>query len=198
MPIFLAIIISIFGAVKSQANISKLQVGDIILQPLNCWSCGLIEAQENSEFSHMGIIYKVEGEVLVAEALNKVRVLSLKEFLKRNKKGRKAKVIRIKNQKFNTRLMLEHINELIGHPYDNAFRWDNYVGEKESMYCSEFVYKILVNQNLFKTLSPKRLTFNINPEAWDRYFHGNTPRGELGISPEDFNKSSDFYDILFL
>ena len=39
------------------------------------------------------------------------------------------------------------------------------------------------------------MLFDENPEAWDRYFRGNTPRGELGISPEDFNQSLDFEEI---
>ena len=46
----------------------ELKVGDVLLQPLSCWSCSLIEAQEKSIYSHMGVVIENDPEVLVAEA----------------------------------------------------------------------------------------------------------------------------------
>ena len=65
----------------------------------------------------------------------------------------------------------------------------------ESIYCSELIYKGYAKTVNFQSLAPKKMLFDINPEYWDKYFRGNTPRGELGISPADFDITSDFIDL---
>ena len=73
----------------------ELKSGDILLQPLHCWACNLIEAETKSEFSHIGIVTKVEnGIVYVGEAFMKVREVTLKEFDSKTQKGLKLKIMR--------------------------------------------------------------------------------------------------------
>ena len=53
-----------------------LRPGDILLQPLHCRLCNLIEAQTDSIFSHIGIVINEKSDV--AEAFSKVRKVTLK------------------------------------------------------------------------------------------------------------------------
>ena len=57
-----------------------LEVGDLILQPLHCSLCSAIEQETDSIYSHIGIIIQ-KKPLLVAEAFEKVRIVSIKEFL---------------------------------------------------------------------------------------------------------------------
>jgi uncharacterized protein YycO len=172
---------------------NQLQSGDILLQPLKCWSCSLIEQQENSKYSHIGIVVKVGGITKVAEAYGSVRVVTLNEFLKKTKPNEKVTVKRLINP---SKKLLNQVNQkilsYIGLPYDRSFLWDNIVNKKEAIYCSELLFKSFNPFYAFSDLAPKVMLFDINPDLWDKYFRGNSPRGELGISPEDFNQSTDF------
>lgn len=182
-------------SISSFGRQSDLKVGDIILQPLKCWSCTLIEQEEHSSYSHIGVVYSnIENKILVAEAYGRVQIISLDKFLSKGDPARKAVVKRLKykldlNQK---KTFQEKIKHWDNHPYDRAFLWHNFVDGKEALYCSELVFKALKEVYHFSDLEVKVMNFEHNADYWDRYFRGNTPRGEIGISPEDFNKSSDF------
>lgn len=166
-----------------------LEFGDILLQPLKCWSCTLIEQQENSDYSHMGLYI---GHDQVAEAFaGGVKIVSLEEFKQKTDPLRSISVRRLKSLPpyFETRLISE-VNLYLGRPYDRWFSW-----EGSEIYCSELVYKVLAPLVHFEDLSPKPMLFDQNADYWDRYFRGQTPRGELGISPGDFELSSDFETV---
>jgi hypothetical protein len=194
-------VLSIIFVIPAQANLKtgKLISGDILLQPLKCWSCSLIEDQEDSNFSHIGIVVNMDGKTMVAEAYGSVRLVTLEEFLKKTHPDKLVKARRLDYHFFDFEAF-EHklkasINSLIGNPYDRAFLWDNEINGKEAIYCSELVYKVILPQVQFWDLNPKAMPFDVNPELWDRYFRGDTPRGKLGVSPEDFNKSRDFITL---
>ncbi len=192
---FLFITISFLFHVSS-LQAFELQTGDIILQPLNCWSCRLIEDQEKSKFSHIGIVIKQGPQIFVAEAYGKVRKVTLAKFLEKTHPDKKNKYLRIgKSKQLNTQNLIKNIESFLGNPYDAEFRWNNYEQEKEKIYCSELVYKVLNPLVSFYDLEPKVMLFDENPDYWDRFFRGDTPRGEYGISPEDFNQSSDFFEL---
>jgi len=170
--------------------LAAFRPGDVILQPLNCYSCGLIEAQENSSFSHMGLIVQVEPDVLVAEALGRVRVVSLQDFLAKGDRRRAHKLMRPNLiRRVNLRRLIEPV---LGADFDAAFLWDNLGRDgREALYCSEFVTKTLA-QVMPRPVMPKIMRFDVNREGWRVYFNGNIPDGELGVSPEDFHRSSSF------
>lgn len=195
--ILFAVLLWTFFSMKSFAL--TLRSGDVLLQPLHCWSCNLIEAQEESAYSHIGVVLDLEGEIFVAEAWGKVKIVPLKKFLSKTQKGAKVKVRRLdfhpfSYSQFTSELMMK-LMSYEGNPYDSKFLWDNYIEEKEALYCSELVYKALIPFVPLHDLAPKKMLFDINPELWDRYFRGETPRGKLGISPEDFNHTTDFYTV---
>lgn len=179
----------------------ELKVGDILLQPLDCWSCSLIEDEEQSIYSHMGIVLSVDP-VMVADSLGKVRVQSLKAFNSITEKGQKLGVLRFKNsqlvQEIEDRYVeMVHLfqSEFEGLDYDHAFLWDNFdQSGRQKLYCSEFVAKFL---QAFVGIEPinKRMHFSRNPALWEKYFRGPAPVGKWGNSPADFERSHHFYFV---
>lgn len=181
----IAMLFSVLIAFSANA----LEVGDVLLQPLKCWTCSLIEQEENSDYSHMGI-YLGDGKVAEAYA-DRVKIVDLEDFKSKTDPARKILVRRLNQipQDFKLQLMTE-LSQYLNRPYDRWFDWKD-----DAIYCSELVYKILDKLVSFSDLAPKRMLFQHNPEYWDRYFQGQTPRGELGISPGDFELSSDFISV---
>lgn len=179
----------------------ELKVGDVLLQPLNCWSCGLIEAQENSIYSHMGMVIETKPSVIVIEALGKVKTISLEEFNFRTEKGQKLSVRRFRDQSHVYNLVARK-NELQvlfqtqfqNLSYDHDFLWENFDQNGEKLYCSEMVAKLL-NSFLGINLPTKIMKYDQNRELWIRYFRGNPPDGRRGNAPADFERSDLFYEV---
>lgn len=174
----------------------SLKVGDILLQPLQCWSCSLIEAQTKSEYSHIGVVIEKKGKsVWVAEAFHKVRKVTLAEFHKKTQKKSAIKVMRphyVAPDLFD--LYQRHFEGL---NYDSQFRWYNSDDLGEKIYCSELLYKLFRLAGMhFPKVKPMK--FDVNREYWDRFFQGDIPDGELGISPEDFNRERKYSLIGFI
>lgn len=174
----------------------ELKKGDILLQPLHCWSCSLIEAQTKSIYSHIGVVIDVDKKnVQVAEAFMSVRKVSLLEFLKKTQKGQKVKVIR---PSWVSKNIDEFFNEnYLGNDYDSNFLWNNFKENKELLYCSELVYKLFHHLNI-KTPAPAIMKFDVNPELWRKFFKGKTPVGKIGISPAAFDDEYLYEHIGYL
>ena len=180
----------------------ELKVGDILLQPLHCSSCTLIEEQEATIYSHMGMIIQIEPEVLVVESLGTVRSLSFEVFRARNQKEQNLGVYRLKddkavsylseNQKQLSDFFFERFSGLL---YDKEFLWDN-LDEKglEKLYCSEMITKLL-NGFLQISIPTKIMKFDKNRDFWIRYFNGNPPDDKPGNSPGDFERSDLFHKV---
>ena len=165
-----------------------IKVGDIVLQPLHCWTCSLIEAQTQSEYSHIGVVVEISNDqVWVAEAYQKVQVLSLAEFNSKTQKGIPLKIMR--PSFVPTDFKSIYFKHFDGLPYDAKFLWSD-----EKIYCSELIYKLF---ELAKMTVPKPapMIFDINRQWWKRYFHGQIPDGEWGISPADFDDES-LYELV--
>jgi hypothetical protein len=190
LVIFLLFIVSV-----GSSYAHKLKTGDILLQPLKCWSCSLIEQQESSLYSHIGVYLSIDGKDMVAEAYGRVQIVSLEQFLSKTEPN--LKVVAKRHHEFKNLgdKFISKILEYIGNPYDSYFLWDNLINGEEAIYCSELLFKAMVPFVSFNDLSTKEMLFDVNPDLWDRFFRGQTPRHKEGISPEDFNLSSDFFFI---
>ena len=195
---FLMILFSLLLTFSGQA--AQLRVGDVLLQPLNCWACTLIEVEENSLYSHMGIVIS-ENPVLVAEAYGPIRALPLEQFLGKTEKGQKVGVLRFKDQKIRSKFTMhgDQLRELFktyqGLPFDDEFLWSNFNEQgQELYYCSEFVTKFL-EPFLGIQLPLKRMEFLKNRQLWEIYFKGKIPDGEWGNSPADYERSELFLKI---
>ncbi len=193
------LIFSLLLSFKLLAKI-ELRVGDVLLQPLKCSACSLIEAEEETIYSHIGVIISASPEILVAESFGKVRKISLTEFNQKTEPGQKLKVLRFRNdelsddlQKSADLLMKIFLEEFEGAKYDHDFRWNNFDETgREKFYCSELVSKLF--QAVIGIETPiKRMHFQKNRDAWMTYFRGNIPDDEWGNSPGDFDRSDLFF-----
>lgn len=195
------ILILLLGRISSLWAL-ELKVGDILLQPLHCSSCTLIEEQEGTIYSHMGMIIQIEPEVLVVESLGTVRSLSFEVFRARNQKEQNLGVYRLKDEKAVTSLSENQkqfsdffFERFSGLTYDKEFLWDN-LDEKglEKLYCSEMITKLL-NGFLQISIPTKIMKFDKNRDYWIRYFNGNPPDNKPGNSPGDFERSDLFHKV---
>ncbi len=180
----------------------ELRPGDILLQPLDCWSCSLIEAQEESTYSHMGMVLETQPEVVVIEALGKVRRMTLAEFNARTEKGQKLSVRRFRHpeaqaylRKNKEELKTLFATDFEGLLYDHDFLWNNFDEEgRQKLYCSEMITKLL-QYFLNIELPIKRMKFDKNRDQWIKYFKGTPPDGKWGNSPASFENSELFYEV---
>lgn len=170
-----------------------MRVGDVLLQPLQCYLCGVIEAHEGSSFAHMGVVVRTKPHILIAEALGEVRVVPLREFLA---KGDATRALQLRRPLENVgEDLLDLLHPWLGATYDGAFRWDNLGPDgREAFYCSELVTKLL-NQRLRHPIPTKRMDYTLNRAVWERYFGGPPPDGLPGNSPGDFERSPLFRDV---
>jgi hypothetical protein len=186
----------LFILLFSISDSKALEAGDLILQPLNCWTCSLIEAQEKSPYSHIGIVVKKAGKDFVFEAYSSVRLVSLGEYLKKTEKGIPVKVKRFKKINFKNEDLLKAVDKYEGFEYDRNFLWNNLDHQgNPKIYCSELVY--LVFEKFYQGLPLKRMQFDVHTEYWERYFQGHIPFNEWGVSPEDFNQSPLLEDVAY-
>lgn len=179
----------------------KLEIGDILLQPLQCWSCGLIEQEENTKYAHSGLVVSLEP-LLVAESISEAHAIPYELFRARNKKGEPLKVMRLKDKKLQTKLKRgfyqRFVRDYKGIKFDPLYLWNNVDRDgKELMYCSEFISKML-EAHLEINMPIKRMQFLKNRDYWFQYFNGRIPDGEWGNSPADFEKSDLFSHVGYL
>lgn len=179
-----------------------LKVGDVLLQPLKCWACTLIETEEDTIYSHIGVVVAVTPEVLVAEAFGSVKKVTLAEFDQKTEPGQELMVLRFRRddlvedlQVMAPEVLATFAADFEGAKYDHDFRWNNFdESGREKFYCSELVTKMF--QALVGVeVGVKRMHFERNREGWMTYFRGNIPDGQWGNSPGDFHRSELFYEV---
>jgi hypothetical protein len=184
---------ALLGLLTIPAIAGPLRPGDVILQPMRCYLCRMIEIHEQSDFSHIGVVIEVGSETWVGESLGAVRMVKLAEFLAKGDLSRAHLILRPRETV--TFALKDAIAPLLGAEYDHAFRWDNLGRDgREALYCSELVAKLL-NLFLVQDLPTKLMDYTENRESWERYFRGNVPDGLPGNSPADFEKSSQLKRI---
>lgn len=169
-------------------SLSDLHTGDVILQPLSCHLCTLIEEEENSPFSHVGIVLKNE-KLFILEAWGSVKKTPLEEFMHRSKKDSALLVLRPQSSLDTVKVENLFTTYFEGLEYDHDFLWDNVsLDGKEKLYCSEFVVKFL-KLFLGDFISTRPMHFQKNRDAWIRYFKRLPPDGLPGISPAHLEQS---------
>jgi hypothetical protein len=200
--ILASMVCSLPDAFGESISPQALRPGDVLLQPLNCWACSLIEEEEETRFSHIGVVIATTPEVRVAEAYGKVRAVSLSSFDSKTERGQTILVLRFRNLALQKRLLDEssrfkalYQSDFDGAEYDSAFRWNNFdASGRERLYCSELVTK-LFQAFAGVEIGVKRMHFIKNREAWERFFKGQVPDGLPGNSPGDFHRSEWFYEV---
>lgn len=180
----------------------ELKVGDVLLQPRQCWSCTLIEEQENSIYSHIGMVIQVEPELKVIDALGTVKLQDFEAFDSGTQKDQKISVRRLVREDA-VQYLQENKHEFLnyylqmfdGLKYDHDFLWNNFdENGHEKLYCSEMLTKLLQGF-LGIEVGTRRMKFDKNRDQWIRYFRGTPPDGKIGNSPAVFEQSHLFYEV---
>jgi hypothetical protein len=191
-------VLLMFISFSSIASEGLWRSGDVILIPLNCYSCRYIESESGAPFSHSGVLLKIKGKWRVAQSLGEVSSLEVEKFLSMGRKGEKALLLRAKflDKKISSQSMNKIFKrDFKGLGFDPSYRWDNFAADgTELLYCSEFVTKFL-NRFLTKKIIPSKMDYSHNYDYWLNYFAGDVPQNELGNSPADFYFSKEFIKV---
>ena len=181
-------------------NESKINNGDIIFQTSKSRQSKAIQLATNSEYSHMGIIYIIDGQSYVYEAVQPVKLTPLDEWINRGK-DKHYIIKRLKNSdKILTQSTISKMKQVgekfKGKNYDLYFEWSD-----DKIYCSELVWKIYKEGANIEIGKLEKLSdFNLNSEIVqqklkERYGE-NIPMDEKVISPaEMFN--SDKLEVVY-
>ena len=195
MAFFMALIaVSLNSAVQAS---TPLKTGDVLLLPVQCHLCQMIEAEEHTPYAHAGVVLIENQQPQILEAWDRVSKTPLANFLRRRKKNSHALLLRpITSQGAEVRIKHEALSALYdsefkGHSYDRDFLWDNRDARGETLYCSELVAKLL-NPFLPRPIPTKPMHYDQYREQWIQYFHGAPPTGKPGLSPGDFERSPLF------
>ncbi len=169
------------------SDFNHLEVGDVFLLDLDCYSCQRIEDETFGPYSHSGIVVEVDGELVIAQSLSNVHHVRIEAFLKFSAK--KALHLRPKSINKAKRALLSknYKEKFYGAEFDHDFLWDN-----DTYYCSEFLFHLLDSVGALHDLKPLPMNFERNYDFWNIYFDHGVPQGELGLSPNDFFRSRDF------
>ncbi|MEI8347330.1 MAG: YiiX/YebB-like N1pC/P60 family cysteine hydrolase [Pseudomonadota bacterium] len=186
------------------------RTGDLILLPLNCILCHMIESETDSPFSHVGMVWQdpQSQRLFVFESWGTVRQVPLADFLARRERGREAAVYRFKELaelytqapdrfiQFQIELGQKFHRDCAGLFYDAQFLWDNRDSMgREKLYCSELATKLI--QPFLRIPFPARpMTYQKNAVFWNEYFKGQIPEGLPGVAPGDFARSQLLFKTL--
>lgn len=175
---------------------NQLQEGDIIFQTSKSAQSKAIQLATGSEFSHMGIIYKDEEVLFVYEAVQPVKLTSLKDWIERCENAQFV-VRRLRDNRLLTPANLNRMKEtgkrFLGKDYDIYFGWSD-----EKIYCSELVWKIYkealgIEIGQLQTLQDFDLSHETVKEKMRERYGDRIPLTEKVISPASMIQS----DLLF-
>lgn len=169
--------------------VDKIQDGDIIFQTSESSQCEAIRIATNSKFSHCGIIYKINGNLFVFEAVQPVKLTKLDEWILHGK-GHKYLIKRLKNadkilNPATLQKMKDYSQQFMGKDYDLSFDWSD-----TKIYCSELIWKIYKNGANIELSKLKQLKdFNLSDERVKKVLkerYGNEiPLEEKVVAPSD-------------
>ena len=194
---FLLTLFTLFLSLNSQAL--NLNSGDLLLQSDNCYLCRVIEAEDQSPFSHIGLLVEDQGKWEVLESIGKVKRTPIEEFLKRRTPNTQTLVLRLDDESLlrnvdSKKLLTQFELNYEGKHYDSSYLWDNKDELGEMFYCSELIAKFLAPFMVI-AIEPKPMHFMVNRDFWMKFFHGNPPDGKPGLSPGDFERSPLFKKV---
>ncbi|MFH6996824.1 YiiX family permuted papain-like enzyme [Flavobacterium sp. FlaQc-57] len=168
---------------------NKIQDGDIIFQTSESKQCEAVRIATNSKFSHCGLIYKINGELFVFEAVQPVKLTPLSDWINHGK-DRKFVVKRLKDadkvlNEATLQKMKDYSQRFMGKEYDAYFEWSD-----TRIYCSELVWKIYKNGANIELSKLKQLKdFNLTDERVKKILkerYGNDiPLEEKVVAPSD-------------
>lgn len=179
---------------------NNVQDGDIIFQTSKSSQSKAIQLATKSKYSHMGIIYKIDGQLFVYEAIQPVKLTLLNEWINRGKNGHYV-IKRLKNSdEILTQTTLTKMKDVgdkfKGKNYDLYFEWTD-----DKIYCSELVWKIYkeganIEIGDLEELSDFDLSNKIVQEKMKERYGNNVPMDEKVISPAEMFNSDKLKIVL--
>ena len=179
---------------------SEVQNGDIIFQTSKSSQSKAIQLATNSKYSHMGIIYRIDGQLFVYEAVQPVKLTLLNEWINRGENGHYV-IKRLKNSdeilNEMTLTKMKQVGEKYkGKNYDLYFEWTN-----DKIYCSELVWKIYkeganIEIGELEKLSDFDLTNKIVQQKMKERYGNTIPMDEKVISPVEMFNSDKLKVVL--
>jgi len=176
------------------------QNGDLIFQVSRSSQSKAIQLATGCRYSHMGIIYKIERQFYVYEAVQPVKLTPLTDWIKRGEKGQFA-IKRLKNAATvldaQTLARMQTVGKKFkNRNYDLYFEWSD-----ERIYCSELVWKIYQQATGIEIGALQQLReFNLTAPAVRqklRERYGNRiPMHEKVISPRAMFESDKLITVL--
>jgi uncharacterized protein YycO len=181
-------------------GLEKIQDGDMIFQTSQSSQCEAVRIATNSKFSHCGIVFNFNGELMVYEAVQPVRLTPLEQWIT-NGKDNAFVVKRLKNAKeiitpTMLKMMKEYGKTFHNKEYDLYFEWSD-----DKLYCSELVWKIYKKAAGIELCQLQKLSdFNLkNKIVKDilKMRYGNAiPLNEKVVAPSDIVNSEILETII--
>lgn len=180
-----------FSGKKTAQNslTNKIQDADIIFQTSESSQCEAVRIATNSKFSHCGIIFKINGDLFVFEAVQPVKLTPLSDWINHGK-DHKFVVKRLKNadkvlNEATLQKMKDYSQKFMGKEYDAYFDWTD-----TRIYCSELVWKIYKNGANIELSKLKELKdFNLTDKRVQKIlkerYGNNIPLEEKVVAPSD-------------
>jgi uncharacterized protein YycO len=195
----LSLIACAFLVTPCLAGDLPLREGDIVFQSFPSVQTTAIELATKSKYSHVGMILRHNGELMVYEAVGPVKFTSVNSWITRDAQ-KHFLVKRLKNA--DSILTVQNLAKLrskaltfVGRPYDFVFNWSD-----DKVYCSELVWKTFhgaLNIDIGKLHRLKDFDLS-SPEVKvivaERYPDG-VPLEETVISPQDVLMSSSLITV---
>lgn len=177
-----------------------IQNGDIIFQISRSGQSRAIQEATKSKYSHCGIIYLVNGEQFVFEAVQPVKLTPLDEWIARGENGHYV-VKRLKDaDQVLTAAVLKKMKaegeRFMGKNYDLTFEWND-----DKIYCSELVWKIYkraagIEVGKLEKLSDFDLSSQeVKKKIKERYGSA-IPKDEIVISPASVYSSNQLIEVI--
>jgi uncharacterized protein YycO len=188
--LFIAIVYSKFGFSQT------FQDGDLIFQHSASVQSTAVQLATHSYYSHCGIIFYLNGEAYVFEAIEPVGVRTLEDWISSGE-DQKYAVYRLQNRSLNaTELsnMKSYLKTQLDKHYDLGFNWSD-----KEMYCSELAYKAYKAIGI-ELCSPKALRdFNLeSPQVrkiMQQRYGAQIPYDEPMVSPRQLSDSKLLYKV---
>lgn len=177
----------------------KFQNGDIIFQTSESKQCEAVRIATNSKYSHCGIIFIENGETMVYEAVQPVKMTPLKQWIAQGKEN-KFVVKRLKDSNIVLNNSVLEKMKLYGlnfknKDYDLYFEWSD-----NKIYCSELVWKIYNQANIELCPLKKLKDFNLKDplvqHIMKERYGNNIPYNEKVVAPSDLFES-DLLETIF-
>lgn len=205
LAILLLCLTVLFGCTNNQTKgdseefAQKIRTGDIIFQTSKSEQSKAIQLATKSKYSHVGIIYEIDGNLLVYEAVQPVKLTPLNDWIKRGENGHFV-IKRLKNaDKVLTNSVISKMKEtgekFNGKPYDIYFEWSD-----DKIYCSELVWKIYkegagIEIGELEKLSDFDLSHKIVQAKMKERYGDRIPTDEKVISPAAMFNSTKLFTI---